>query len=330
MRTTQERDEVAGSGRPTTGELPRPWRRAAPLAALRLARLTLARRSGRMLLVALGTIMAVVLICTVPLYSTLVAGIQLQAAINGVGPVGRNVEAVVGTSSISVQAQQEEDGIIRPQGAQSLASFTQPQVTSFLTAEDTMTLDTVSARPVNLPGGDRFEAMLQAFDYAQISAHMRLLAGTLPAAAPADGSPLEALITAQMAQMLHVQVGDAVTLTVRQPTVQSAVLRTIGMGSRQVLSMLLWEQAIVYAGALVGGTAVGLVLTLATVPFLQFSDTSLDPVMLGVPSFALVANPAAVVLFYLGVAASLVVAMAFTARYAARRGLGRALRIGEE
>ena len=48
---------------------------------------------------------------------------------------------------------------------------------------------------------------------------------------------------------------------------------------------------------------VGLVLTLATVPSLQFSDTSLDPVMLGVPSFALVANPAAVVLFYLGVSA---------------------------
>jgi hypothetical protein len=119
-------------------------------------------------------------------------------------------------------------------------------------------------------------------------------------------------------------------LTVRQRTVQFAVLRTLGMGSRQLLGVLLWEQAIVYAGALVGGTAVGLVLALATVPFLQFSDTSLDPVMLGIPPYVLVATPEAVALFYLGVVASLVVALALTARYAARMGLGQALRIGED
>ena len=225
--TTEERDEVVGPSRPTAGEPPRPrlGRRVAPRAALRLARLTLASQGGRMLLVALGTVVAVVLICTVPLYSTLVANIQLQAAINGAGPVGRNVEAVVGTSDISAQAQQEGDGIIRPLGAQYLAPITQPQVSNFLIA-DTVSLGTVNGRQVNLPGGDRFEATLEAFDYAQIGPHMRLLAGALPQASPGDSSPLEALITAQMAQMLHVQVGDAVTMT----TLNGSTVRTRVVG----------------------------------------------------------------------------------------------------
>ena len=81
-------------------------------------------------------------------------------------------------------------------------------------------------------------------------------------------------------------------LAARQRATQFAVLRTIGMSARQLAGLLLGEQVVVYLFGLLGGTLLGLLLVTATLPFLQFSDTTVDPSQLGIPPYQLAFNRA--------------------------------------
>jgi FtsX-like permease family protein len=119
-------------------------------------------------------------------------------------------------------------------------------------------------------------------------------------------------------------------LAARQRAVQFAVLRTVGMGARQLAGLLLAEQLMVYLFGFVGGTVLGLVMATATLPFLQFGDTSNDPSILGIPAYLLAFDPAAMGWFYLTLAVAAVVALALSQRFAARVGLGKTLRLGED
>ncbi len=119
-------------------------------------------------------------------------------------------------------------------------------------------------------------------------------------------------------------------IAARQRTTQFAILRTLGMGNEQLSGLLLGEQLIVYAFGLVGGTVLGLILTTATLPFLQFSDTTVDASRFGVPAYRLVLQPLTIAEFYAILFVSLGLALLIAARYAARVGLGKALRLGED
>ena len=116
----------------------------------------------------------------------------------------------------------------------------------------------------------------------------------------------------------------------RQRVTQFAVLRTVGMEGRQLTGLLLSEQLIVYAFGLVGGSILGLLLVTATLPFLQFSDTSVDPSKLGIPPYILTFNGEGTAIFYLALFVAFVVALAIAARFASAIGLGKALRLGED
>jgi ABC-type lipoprotein release transport system permease subunit len=151
------------------------------------------------------------------------------------------------------------------------------------------------------------------------------------------GNPLQAgmrgllLVGALTAAALAV-LGTVVqaALAARQRAVQFAVLRTMGMRARQLTAVLLGEQLAVYLVGLVGGTLLGLLLTTATLPFLEFSDTSLDPATVGIPPYVLVADPRALAAFYAALAVAFAVALLAAARYAATIGLGKTLRLGED
>jgi ABC-type lipoprotein release transport system permease subunit len=119
-------------------------------------------------------------------------------------------------------------------------------------------------------------------------------------------------------------------LASRQRATQFAVLRTMGMAGRQLTGMLLGEQVVVYAFGLIGGTVLGLLLVTATLPFLQFSDTTIDPSRLGVPPYAVAFNAPGIGLFYVTLLVAFAVALAIAARYASTIGLGKALRLGED
>lgn len=119
-------------------------------------------------------------------------------------------------------------------------------------------------------------------------------------------------------------------LASRQRSEQFAVLRTLGMTSRKIGQLLLSEQLVVYLFGLIGGTILGVILTVATLPFLQFSDVTLDPSQLGIPPYTLTFNAGGVLLFYLALLGACALALIIALRFAASIGLGKALRISED
>lgn len=139
------------------------------------------------------------------------------------------------------------------------------------------------------------------------------------------------LIGAIMAALLAV-LGAIIqsALAARQRATQFAVLRTLGVGNRDLTQILLSEQSVVYVFGLVGGSALGALLVTATLPFLQFSDQPVDPTLLGTPPYVLVTDPTALAVFYASLLLAFIIALLIAARFAATVGLGRALRLGED
>jgi putative ABC transport system permease protein len=119
-------------------------------------------------------------------------------------------------------------------------------------------------------------------------------------------------------------------LTARQRTQQFAILRTLGMSGGQLVRMLLSEQTIVYCFGLLGGTALGLALSSATLPYLQFSSSITDSDPANIPAYLFVFNTPGAVLFYGALAIAFLLSLLLAARVAATVGLGKTLRLGED
>jgi putative ABC transport system permease protein len=149
---------------------------------------------------------------------------------------------------------------------------------------------------------------------------------------PTDNGMRGLLLIGAITAALLAVLGSLVqaVMSARQRTTQFAIFRTLGMAGRQLTGLLLGEQTVVYLFGLIGGTVLGLILTTATWPFLQFSDSGLDPAKIGVPSYILRINWQQVGIFYGALLVAFVLALIITARYAATIGLGKALRLGED
>jgi hypothetical protein len=119
-------------------------------------------------------------------------------------------------------------------------------------------------------------------------------------------------------------------ITARQRTTQFAVLRTLGASGGQLVRLLLGEQLAIYVFGIVAGTGLGAILATATLPYLQFSASQNDPATQGVPPSVLAIQWPFVGIFYACLVLALVLALGWMARYAARLGLGRTLRLGED
>ena len=119
-------------------------------------------------------------------------------------------------------------------------------------------------------------------------------------------------------------------LATRQRARQFAVMRTVGMSGRQLTLVLLGEQLVVYVFGLVGGTLLGLLLVTATLPFLQFSDTTINAATVGVPPYILTFDGQSILYFYIALLLAFLVALLVASRYATSVGLGEALRLGED
>src|SRR5262245_42325573 len=78
-------------------------RRASPFSAAWVGILPLRRSWPLLSTVALGILVAVVLIATVPLYTALVTDVQLQRELTLAGPLARNVEVVATSRSLTDQ-----------------------------------------------------------------------------------------------------------------------------------------------------------------------------------------------------------------------------------
>ncbi len=119
-------------------------------------------------------------------------------------------------------------------------------------------------------------------------------------------------------------------LTARQRATQFAVLRTLGASGGQLVRLLLDEQLAVYLFGLLAGTALGALLSTATLPYLAFNAGQTDAATQNVPPAVLTIQWPSVGLFYGCLALALLLALLWMATYANRVGLGRTLRLGED
>ena len=149
---------------------------------------------------------------------------------------------------------------------------------------------------------------------------------------PVNGGMRGLLLLGALAAALLAILGTLAQAIVaaRQRSRQFAVLRTLGMATRQLGATLLSEQLVVYLFGLLGGTLLGLILLSATVPYLQFSDALVDPSTVGVPGYLLRINGLTTAAFYGALLLAFLLALLITARFAARIGLAKTLRIGED
>ncbi len=139
------------------------------------------------------------------------------------------------------------------------------------------------------------------------------------------------LLGAGMAAALAILGAAAQTLlAARQRATQFAVLRTLGLRIRDLTRILQGEYSIVYLFGLLGGALVGALLTLATAPYLQFSDPTLDPAQVGVPALRVTINWAPPAMFFLALLLAAGVTLWLAGRLTSRHGLGQALRISED
>ncbi|MDQ5853974.1 MAG: FtsX-like permease family protein, partial [Chloroflexota bacterium] len=118
----------------------------------------------------------------------------------------------------------------------------------------------------------------------------------------------------------------ATYLAGRRRTVEFAVLQAIGLDRRAVLGTLALEQAVLVVLALLAGTGLGAALGHLILPLMAVSDRGravVPPYVVIVPWRTLVVTYAALIALFAGV--TMVVL-----RLLLRRGIGSALRIGEE
>ena len=184
-------------------------RRAGFFSAARLALLRAAHTRWLLLVVAIGILVADVLICTVPLYNTLVSDIQLQNAITSSDSLARNMQVAVRSQAISRSVQQEADSEVRQEADRYLTSFSAPKPTAYLTA-GVMALLQAGSHTFGSPG-DSAEARMQAFDYTALQPYLHFVAGAAPQNVAA-GKPIQVMVTKEMADFLHLKVGQSIVV----------------------------------------------------------------------------------------------------------------------
>jgi ABC-type lipoprotein release transport system permease subunit len=196
----------------------KPGASASPAAAGWLARRHV--RGGWRLLLAVSFAMfaAVTLLSAVPLYSELLASLQLQGILSGEPAEGRNVEIVLTSSQpsfgnpVAIPATffHDADDTVRTLGGRYISGITVRSVTHSYVS-DALDLTRVGDRQLNPNVLAASEITFEAYDYSLTREHMRLIAGALPGEAPpADDALPQALITQQMADQEGARVGDIV------------------------------------------------------------------------------------------------------------------------
>lgn len=205
-RSGQQRVDMP-SGAPTS--TPRLARRAGIFSAARLALLRASHSRWLLLVVALGILVADVLICTVPLYNTLVSDIQLQNSIASSDSLARNMQIAVRTQSISQSVSQRVDSVVRQQATGYLTNFSSPQPTVYTTS-GVMALNQAGSHTFG-GGGDFAEARMETFDYTTLRPYVRLIAGAPPETAAA-GQPIHVMVTNEMAKDWRLTVGDTIVV----------------------------------------------------------------------------------------------------------------------
>lgn len=210
---------------PTSSALPAgvAWqaRRAGAFSAARLALARTARSRWLLFVIALGILVADILICTVPLYNTLVSDLQLQNVMARSDSLQCNMQIEVSTSSISRPLAEQVAREVQDQAHRYLAGFSAPYPNVYISS-GTLNLDKAGAHTFGT-AGNYAETHLQAFDYTALHSYVRIGKGAFPQTA-APGQPLQVMITQEMANDWHLTVGQTVIMSEVEVSQQQTVI----------------------------------------------------------------------------------------------------------
>jgi ABC-type lipoprotein release transport system permease subunit len=148
------------------------------------------------------------------------------------------------------------------------------------------------------------------------------------------------LILGTSTTMLLALIGSllAAALQARSRLLNFAVLRAMGSTQRQIVSVLSWEQSIVYCVALVMGSIFGALLVLTVVPALAFTNPILPGSAISSTEYYVIQHvlpvqivaPLTLVLALVILAILYTLALALTAWLAAKPPLSKTLRMNED
>jgi len=135
-----------------------------------------------------------------------------------------------------------------------------------------------------------------------------------------------ALGFAAAAAFAAVGFGASATAAARQRTLEFAVLRSLGLGRRQLSGGIGIESAVVVVLSLIGGTALGLLVSALVLPYVALGASGATPV----PPVQLAIPWQTILWLELALVVALAVIAAFQLRMVNRLRLAPALRRGEE
>ncbi len=186
-------------------------RRRQPAVARMLASVSLARRRfvhSALLLASLGLGMlaATVLFCTAPAFANTVSDIGLQQALSSSDVVTKNLEVQLQLNAVDATALQTADAEQARLARQYVGAITNSS--HRVLVSDPLLLQAAGQQRFDLQAAQPVEGRYLAYDYQTAGAHIHLESGALP---DQNGTPA-ALITEEMAQTYHLQVGDALAL----------------------------------------------------------------------------------------------------------------------
>jgi putative ABC transport system permease protein len=184
------------------------------------------RETWRLLLVAaLGVVVAVVLLCVVPLFSNVSLTAGLRAILNA-SPQDHEV-------FLSANARGLDKQSFAQYFDQPLQDFMRQQLGAYISAPPEFILQTQDIDIVaSTPGKGSDEMTLLGFDPQQAASHARVLQGRLPQPNSAD---LEIALNQRTADALHAAVGTTIALdfshqsTIFQPPNQIITLHVVGI-----------------------------------------------------------------------------------------------------
>jgi hypothetical protein len=180
-----EEDESQQRGDPI-----RPHRFASPFSSLWLALWRL-RQSVRLLLaVGFGILIAVVLICTVPLYANLVTNVQLQHQLSIQTPPDLNVEVDTTLAPVTSATAADVLTATASRASDYVNSFA-PKSTWYMRLDDNFPPVEITHTPVNETAIGPLNPVLQpyVFDLPDALPHMDIVSGRLPAFTTANQMP---------------------------------------------------------------------------------------------------------------------------------------------
>ncbi|MGO8948324.1 MAG: FtsX-like permease family protein, partial [Ktedonobacterales bacterium] len=234
MRTeTAVRGERRGQRGEGEADLTDSYRGMAPQAALQLAFWRLGRSFRLLLAVGMGMLVAVALICTVPLYSNLVLNVQLQRQLSVQAPSDLNIE----TDTTLSQITSSSVGAVLNHSASSANQFLKgfaPTSTWYLSTETYFPLLAVNHTPLpnsrySLPAKPVLQPYL--FNLPEALPHMDIVAGRLPKPTAAGQTP-EILVVKEMG----LKPGD--TLSIRYSRL---TLKVVGVWIPKSVSDPFWN-----------------------------------------------------------------------------------------